>query len=84
MQSGLSIKQFSRLKKARLEMAHNHRRVVFNDDSYELDREDSDTPDSFLSRRLKPLIGTQVTTIAWSVLGGWADAPVYDSHVQPI
>ena len=84
MQSELSIKQFSRLKKARLEIAHNHRRVVFNDDSYELDREDSDTPDGFLSRRLKPLIETQVTTIAWSVLGGWADAPVYDSHVQPI
>ena len=60
------------------------RRVIFDDDSYELDREDANTPEGFLKRRLQPLVGTDVTTISWSVLGGWADAPVYDSKVQSI
>ena len=60
------------------------RRVIFNDDTYELSRKDANTPEGFLRRRLQPLTGTHVDTISWSVLGGWADAPVYDSKVQPI
>ena len=70
-------------KRARVEVARARRRVIFNDDTYELSRDDVGTPEGFLSRRLKPLAGTHVSTVAWSVLGGAADAPVYDSKVQP-
>ena len=41
------------------------------------------TPEGFLRHRSAPLAGTHVDTISWSVLGSWADAPVYDSKVQP-
>jgi hypothetical protein len=71
-------------KSARRTALNRRRRIIFNDDTYELSREDANTPEGFLRRRLKPLAGTHVDTIAWSVLGGWADAPVYDSKVQPI
>ena len=71
-------------KSARQKALDRQRRVIFNDDTYELSREDANTPTGFLRRRLKPLVGTHVDTIAWSILGGWADAPVYDSKVQPI
>lgn len=60
------------------------RRIIFNDHTYELSRDDANTPEGFLKRRLKPLEGTQVDVICWSLLGGWADAPVYDSKIQPI
>ena len=76
--------KWSQSKKARIDAAHRQRRVIFNDDTYELAREDANTPEGFLRRRLKPLVGTHVDSIAWSVLGGWADAPVYDSKLQPI
>ena len=59
------------------------RHVIFNDDTYELSRDDANTPTGFLKRRLKPLVDTHVDTIAWSILGGWADASIYDSKVQP-
>ena len=71
-------------KAARRKVLGRQRRVIFNDDTYELSREDANTPAGFLRRRLQPLVGTHVDTISWSVLGGWADAPVYDSKVQPI
>ncbi|MAV37750.1 MAG: hypothetical protein CMJ59_20090, partial [Planctomycetaceae bacterium] len=72
------------LKGARRKALRRQRRVIFNDDTYELSRDDADTPEGFLKRRLQPLVGTHVDTIAWSILGGWADAPVYDSKLQPI
>lgn len=60
------------------------RRIIFNDDTHELALQEANTPEGFLEHRLKSLAGTHVSTISWSVLGGWADAPVYDSKVQPI
>ena len=84
MQTQSDDARWSASKRARVEAARARRRVIFNDDTYELSRDDAGTPEGFLSRRLKPLAGTHVSTIAWSVLGGWADAPVYDSKVQPI
>lgn len=75
---------WSDAKKERVEAAARQRRIIFNDDSYELSRDDAGTPEGFLKRRLQPLAGTQVDTISWSILGGWADAPVYDSKIQPI
>ena len=84
MQNQWDEARWSASKRARVEAARARRRVIFNDDTYELSRDDAGTPEGFLSRRLKPLAGTHVSTIAWSVLGGWADAPVYDSKVQPI
>ena len=69
---------------ARQQALAKQRRVFFNDDTYELSRNDANTADGFLKRRLKPLVGTHVDVISWSVLGGWADAPVYDSKIQPI
>ena len=71
-------------KAARQEALAKQRRVFFNDDTYELDRRDANTPEGFLKRRLAPLVGRHVDVISWSVLGGWADAPVYDSKIQPI
>ena len=71
-------------KAVRRKALNRRRRVIFNDDTYELSRADANTPEGFLKRRLKPLVSTHVDTIAWSILGGWADAPVYDSKVQPI
>jgi len=71
-------------KKSRIAAADRQRRIIFNDDTYELSRNDANTAEGFLKRRLKPLVGTQVDTISWSILGGWADAPVYDSKLQPI
>ena len=44
-------------------VAPRRRRVIFNDDAYELGREDSDTPGGFL-RRLKPLVGTRPPEVA--------------------
>jgi len=76
--------QWSQAKRERVEAAGRRRRIIFNDDTYELDREDANTPEGFLKRRLKPLAGTQVGTISWSAAGGWGDAPVYDCKVQPI
>ena len=84
MQNQSDDARWSASKRARVEVARGRRRVIFNDDTSELSREDANTPEGFLKRRLKPLAGTHVSTIAWSVLGGWADAPVYDSKVQPI
>merc|ERR1711969_309109 len=60
------------------------RRIIFNDDTYESSRADADTADGFLRRRLQPLVGTPVDTLSFSVLGGWGDAPIYDSRVQPV
>ena len=71
-------------KHQRQEALSQRRRIIFNDDTYELSRDDANTPEGFLKRRLKPLVGTHVDSIFWSVLGGWADAPAYDSKVQPI
>ena len=70
------------VKKARVDAARARRRVIFNDDGYELDRIDADTPEGFLRRRLAPLAGTHVTTIAYSVIEG--EAPLYDSRIQPL
>lgn len=84
MQTANTEASWSEVKQARVKAAGRQRRVIFNDDTYELSREDANTPEGFLKRRLKPLVGTHVDTISWSVLGGWADAPVYDSKVQPI
>lgn len=62
----------------------NQRRIIFNDDTYELSRVDANIPAGFLRRSLQPLVGTPVDTISFSVLGGWGDAPIYDSRIQPI
>ena len=69
-------------KRARMKVATRKRRVIFNDDMYELDRTWSNTPEGLLSGRITPLLGTQVDTISFSIIE--ADAPVYDSKVQPI
>jgi len=69
---------------ARQQALAKQRRIIFNDDTYELSRADANTPEGFLRRRLKPLVGTPVDTISFSVLGGWGDAPIYDSKVQAI
>ena len=69
---------------ARQKTLQNVRRIIFNDDTHELDRTDANTPEGFLRRRLKPLAGTPVDVISWSVLGGLFDAPVYDSKIQPV
>ena len=82
MREQLDDDRWSASKRARVEAARGRRRVMFNDDCYELSREDADTPEGFLKRRLRPLVGTHVSTIAYSVIEG--DAPVYDSKVQPI
>ena len=71
-------------KAARKTAAARRRRVIFNDDSEPLARPEVLTPDSYLSVRQKPMLGTQVDTIYWSALAIWGDAPVYDSKVQPI
>ena len=71
-------------KQARLKAANRQRRLIFNDDSEELRYKQGGTREGFLSVRLRPLAGTQVDTICWSVLGICGDAPVYDSKVQPI
>ena len=71
-------------KQSRQKALAQRRRIIFNDDTYELSRDDANTPEGFLKRRLKPLAGTHVNSIFWSILGGWADAPVYNSKVQPI
>ena len=75
---------WSDAKRAHVEAAQRPRQLIFNDDTHELALESADTPEGFLGHRLTPLAGTQVGTIAWSVLCGQFDAPVYDSHVQPI
>ena len=67
------------MKQARLEAAQRRRRIIFNDDTSELSRANGNTAKSILKHRLEPLAGTQVGTISWSILGGWGDAPVYDS-----
>ena len=59
-------------------------RVIFNDDSEALAHLGADTPDGFLAVRLRPLAGSGVSTICFSVLGNWGDAPSYDCKVQPI
>ena len=74
--------KWSKAKEARVKVANRQRRIIFNDDTYELSRADANTPEGFLKRRLKPLVGTHVDTISFSVLGGWADAPVYDSKID--
>ena len=45
------------LKGARRKALRRQRRVIFNDDTYELSRDDADTPEGFLKRRLQPLVG---------------------------
>ena len=75
---------WSPAKRARAEAARRPRRIIFNDDTHELALEEADTPEGFLAHRITPLADTQVGTIAWSVLGGQFDAPVYDSKIQPI
>ena len=82
--SGIAETGWSEAKRARAEAAGRQRRVIFNDDSEELAYEGANTVDGFLALRLKPLVGTHVDTISWSVLGNWGDAPSYDSKVQPI
>lgn len=73
-----------RLREERRLAASRRRRVIFNDDTHELALPEANTPSGFLGHRISPLAGTQVGTIAWSVLCGQFDAPAYDSHVQPI
>ncbi len=73
---------WSQVKQERMKAVARRRRIIYNDDLYELDREDADTPQGFLKGRLRPLPDTQVDTISFSVIE--ADAPMYDSKVQPI
>jgi len=84
MQSANPQSNWSKVKQARIAALRRQRRVIFNDDSEELMHEGANTIEGFLAPRLKPLVDTQVDTIAWSVLGNWGDAPSYDSKIQPI
>ena len=72
----------SQAKRGRQKAVERQRRVIFNDDMYELNRKWSNTAEGLLKGRLKPLVGTHVDTISFSVIE--ADAPVYNSKVQPI
>ena len=74
--------RWSPAKRMRLKVVGQQRRLIFNDDMYELDRTWAHTPEGLLRARLGPLVGTQVDTISFSVIE--ADAPVYDSKIQPI
>ena len=76
--------QTNQARTARQQALAKERRIIFNDDTHELDRGDANTPEGFLRRRLKPLVGTPVDVISWSILGGLFDAPVYDSKIQPV
>jgi hypothetical protein len=82
MNSANTQSNWSEQKQARVNAVGRQRRIIFNDDLYELDRKDADTPRGLLKRRLRPLVGTQVDTISFSIIE--ADTPVYDSKVQPI
>ncbi len=84
MQSANPQSNWSKVKQARIAALRRQRRVIFNDDSEELMHEGANTIEGFLAPRLKPLVDTQVDTIAWSVLGNWGDAPSYDSKIQPM
>lgn len=84
MANDTSQSQWSPAKQSRVEAAARRRRIIFNDDTHELALDEANTPEGFLAHRITPLVGTQVGTISWSVLGGQFDAPVYDSHIQPI
>ena len=84
MSNTTSQNNWSPEKRARVEAAGRPRRIIFNDDTHELALEEAKTPEGFLGHRIAPLVQTQVGTIAWSVLCGQFDAPVYDSKIQPI
>ena len=84
MATETALSQWTPVKRARVEAAARPRGIIFNDDTHELALDEANTPEGFLAHRLTPLAGTQVATIAWSVLGGQFDSPVYDSHIQPI
>ena len=84
MSKATTQRAWSPAKRARAEVAGRPRGIIFNDDTHELALEDAHTPEGFLAHRIAPLAQTQVGTIAWSVLGGQFDAPVYDSRIQPI
>jgi hypothetical protein len=74
----------SKTKQVRSKALHRQRRLIFNDDSYELSYEGADTVEGFLAPRLASLVDTQVDTICWSVLANYGDAPSFDSRVQPV
>ena len=78
------MKTDERRREERRRAASRQRRLIFNDDTHELALAEANTPAGFLGHRISPLAGTQVGTIAWSVLCGQFDAPAYDSQVQPI
>ena len=80
----MSSTEWSDAKRARVEAAARRRRIIFNDDSHELSHEGAGTVEGFLAPRLAALAGTQVDTIAWSVLAGAGDAPSFDSRIQPV
>jgi len=75
-------KTWSAAKRERMKVVARQRRVIFNDDMYELDRTWANTAEGLLKGRMIPLVGTQVDTISISIIE--ADAPVYDSKVQPV
>jgi hypothetical protein len=74
----------SQTKISRIDVRQKSRRLIYNDDGEELAHLGASTPKGFLAPRLKDLAGTQVDTIAWSILSNWGDAPSYNSKVQPI
>ena len=80
----MSNADWSDAKRARVDAAAWPRRIIFNDDTHELALDDANSLQGFLGHRIAPLAGTQVGTVAWSVLCGQFDAPAYDSKVQPI
>jgi len=84
MQSESQKNNWSEAKQARIVALSRQRRIIFNDDAEDFAHPGSDTVEGFLAPRLAPLAGTQVDTIAWSVLANWGDAPGYASKVQPI
>ena len=46
------------MRQARKKALLKRRRVFFNDDTYELSRDDANTPEGYLKRRLRPLVGS--------------------------
>lgn len=84
MKGGETRVSVTQAKQARDQVLCRQRRILFNDDGEEMAHPGADTREGFLAPRLKPLIGTQVDTICWSILSNWGDAPSYDSKIQPI
>ncbi len=68
MQTAVPETDWSAARRARAEAAQRRRRVIFNTDAEEMTHKGANTVEGFLAPRLKPLVGTHVGTISYSVM----------------